>query len=102
MSFVAGVDGYVSGADAITRQVVCCIKPISVNLQILQVVRNIQYFTPVTELKIKTFIMSSPTKSCNLDLISISCLDTLIVPIAQIINHSIKSDTVPPELEESN
>ena len=63
---------------------------------------NIQYFTPATELKIKTFIMSSPTESCNLDLISISCLDTLIGPIAQIINHSIKSDTVPSELEESN
>ena len=54
----------------------------------------ISSFEPVSEGNILKILNSSPTKSCDLDLIPTSlvkeCTDILVTPITNIINYSLK------------
>ncbi len=72
-------------------------------------------FSPVTEDYVRKLIMSSPTKSCNLDPVPTwllkDCIDELLPPITSLINdslstgrfpNSMKCATVTPILKKSN
>ena len=56
-------------------------------------------FTPVSEEELLKILKSSPSKSCDLDLIPTSlvkeCADILITPITKIVNYSITEGSFP-------
>ena len=60
-------------------------------------------FEPATADEVKKIIMSSPNKSCDLDPLPIvllkSCLDTLLKPITDIINASLRSGLFPDDFK---
>ena len=65
---------------------------------------QINVFERASEDEIKKLIMSSSSKSCDLDPIPTSvlknCPDKLITPITDIINISMESSTFPQNLKE--
>ena len=60
---------------------------------------NFSTFTEVSTDEVKEIILSSPPKSCPLDPIPttllLKCLDTVLDPITEIINHSLQFGVVP-------
>ena len=62
-------------------------------------------FQPVSSSKIKRFIMSSKTKSCQLDPVPTSilkgCINQLLPTITEIINSSLEKGLFPSKLKES-
>ena len=63
-------------------------------------------FEPATADEVKTIIMSSPNKLCDLDPVPTvllkSCLDTLLKPITDIINASLCSGLFPDDFKHAN
>ena len=63
-------------------------------------------FERASEDKIKKLILSSSSKSCDLDPIPTSvlktCLDILITPITDIINISMETSTFPQNFKEAH
>jgi hypothetical protein len=66
----------------------------------------LETFTPASKEEIRKLIMSSPTKSCDLDPIPTSlvksCIDILIDPITQIVNMSLAKGIVPSSFKEAH
>ena len=58
-------------------------------------------FTPATVDEVRNRIMSSPNKSCDIDLLPTTlrkaCLDTLLYPITNIVNASLCSGLFPDD-----
>ena len=80
--------------------------PSSENEENPHIISPLVAFTPASEAEVTRLILSSPTKSCDLDPIPTcllkACIDTLIVPITQIINLSLTSGTVPANFKEAH
>ena len=63
-------------------------------------------FEPATSEEVRKLILTSPTKTCALDLLPTSllksCVDVLLTPITNIVNLSLKSGVFPDTLKLSH
>ena len=75
----------------------------TINAESPQLNFKLTSFEPATTTEVKNIIMSSPSKSCDLDplptILLKACLDVLIKPITYIINASLCSGLFPEDFK---
>ena len=67
---------------------------------------TLEAFTPATEEEVRRLVINSSNATCDSDpiptLIAKQCVSCLLTPITDIVNSSLQTGVVSPEIEKGN